>query len=134
MRERDYPQAIALLTRLQRQPQFPERHTVQELLGLSRERAGQLAHAKAEYEEYLRRYPETDAAPRVRQRLRILRAASLDGKNGTGLDEDEQGWRFSGGASQLYRRDSTETDITDNTTLNTVSQNAVYNDVDMLAR
>ena len=31
-----------------------------------RERAGQLAHAKAEYEEYLRRYPDGAAAARVR--------------------------------------------------------------------
>jgi len=52
---RDYTKAVALLTKLQRQPEFPDRARAQELLGLARERSGQLAHAKAEYEEYLRR-------------------------------------------------------------------------------
>ncbi|MBV9725447.1 MAG: SPOR domain-containing protein, partial [Gammaproteobacteria bacterium] len=57
MAAHNYPEAIALLTKLQRQPEFPERARAQELLGLARERSGELAHAKAEYEEYLRRYP-----------------------------------------------------------------------------
>src|SRR5881227_2553095 len=58
---RDYPKAIALLTKLQRQAEFPDRAHAQELLGLARERSGQLAHAKAEYEEYLRGYPHGEA-------------------------------------------------------------------------
>ena len=57
MNARDYPKAVVVLTKLQRQPEFPQRAQMQELLGLARERSGQLAHAKAEYEEYLRRYP-----------------------------------------------------------------------------
>lgn len=32
------------------------------MLGLARERNGQLAHAKAEYEEYLREYPNGEGA------------------------------------------------------------------------
>jgi tetratricopeptide (TPR) repeat protein len=75
MSARDYPKAIGLLTKLQRQPEFPDRSKAQELLGLARERSGQLAHAKAEYEEYLRRYPQGEAAERVAFRLKILRAA-----------------------------------------------------------
>jgi len=55
----DYPKAIAILTKLQRQPEFPDRARAQEMLGLARERSGQLAHAKAEYEEYLRQ-PQPD--------------------------------------------------------------------------
>jgi hypothetical protein len=43
-----------------------------ELLGLARERNGQLAHAQAEYEAYLARYPEGEGADRVRQRLSVL--------------------------------------------------------------
>lgn len=41
----------------------------QEMLGLARERAGQLAHAKAEYETYLKLYPKGEDALRVRGRL-----------------------------------------------------------------
>ena len=46
--------------------------SAQELLGLSREKAGQLAHAKAEYEIFLQKYPNDPAAERVRQRLSVL--------------------------------------------------------------
>ena len=60
-------EAVDLLTRLLRQPEYPARADAQELIGLVRERAGQLAQAKAEYEEYLRRYPD-GAGPRPRAR------------------------------------------------------------------
>ncbi|HLK71135.1 MAG TPA: SPOR domain-containing protein, partial [Steroidobacteraceae bacterium] len=70
-----YPQAVELLTRLLRQPEYPGRAEAQELIGLVRERAGQLAHAKAEDQEYLRRYPDGPAAARVRARLLALLTA-----------------------------------------------------------
>ncbi len=46
-----------------------------ELLGLARERNGQAAHARAEYEEYLELYPEGEGTGRVRQRLQALMTA-----------------------------------------------------------
>ncbi|MGE0115480.1 MAG: SPOR domain-containing protein [Steroidobacteraceae bacterium] len=139
---RDYAKSIALLTKLQRQPEFPERAQAQELLGLARERAGQLAHAKAEYEEYLRRYPKGDAAERVALRLRILRAASLPGRSGGGGGGADTGWKFSGGFAQLYRYDgshiasstNSSTDPTQNNSSQSTAQNGLYNDVDFLAR
>ncbi len=68
----DNPAAVRLLTRLIEYPEHPRRAEAQELLGLARERNGQLAHAKAEYEEYLRRYPDGPAVGRVAQRLSAL--------------------------------------------------------------
>jgi len=132
MRARDYPKAVQILTKLQRQPEFPERAEVQELLGLARERSGEVAQAKAEYEEYLQRYPKGAAADRIRTRLRILRAASAAGRNG-GLDlgaEADHGWKISGGASQLYRRDSFGTDFNGPLT-STIVQNAIFTDADL---
>ncbi|MGE3891602.1 MAG: SPOR domain-containing protein [Steroidobacteraceae bacterium] len=138
--KRDYAQTITLLTKLQRQPEFPERAQVQELLGLARERAGQLAHAKAEYEEYLRRYPKGEAAERVALRLRILRAASLNERTESG-GSPETGWKLSGGIAQLYRYDGSRIASTnsDSTVQNadsqtTDAQNGLYNDIDVLAR
>jgi hypothetical protein len=96
MSQKDYPRAIELLTKLTRQPEFDGRARAQEMLGLARERSGQLAHAKAEYEEYLRRYPDGDAAGRIRSRLRVLSSASRVGKNGGlfgGDDDGEGSWR-----------------------------------------
>jgi tetratricopeptide (TPR) repeat protein len=132
MRARDYPQAVQILTKLQRQPEFPERAEVQEMLGLARERAGEVAQAKAEYEEYLRRYPKGPAADRIRTRLRILRAASVVGRSGSldNTEEADHGWKVSGGASQLFRRDSYGTDL-NGPLLSTVVEDAVFTDADL---
>jgi hypothetical protein len=132
MKARDYPTAVQVLTKLQRQPEFPERADVQEMLGLARERSGEIAHAKAEYEEYLRQYPKGPAADRIRNRLRILRAASAAGRNGS-LDmsgQADHGWKVSGGAEQLYRRDSYGTDF-NGPLFSTLVQNAIFTDADL---
>jgi Outer membrane lipoprotein/SPOR domain len=139
LRAHQYPEAIEMLTKLQRQPEFPQRAAAQELLGLARERAGEIAHAKAEYEEYLRRYPKGPAADRVRTRLRILRAATAPERSGGGDSATEagHGWNVSGGATQLYRRDTFETSL--GGTLPTkqpsrVVENAIFTDTDVFAR
>ncbi len=146
MSSRDYPNAIALLTKLQRQPEFPQRSLVQELLGLARERSGQLAHAKAEYEEYLRRYPQGEAAERITLRLRILRAASAKSQAGGSGSEAQGRWQLTGGFAQLFRYDGTQVD--NNTpagnvppgstpipnSVQSTTQDALFNDVDVLAR
>ena len=138
---RDYTKAVALLTKLQRQPEFPDRARAQELLGLARERSGQLAHAKAEYEEYLRRYPKGEAAERVAFRLRTLRAAEAKARTGRDANGDTQGWQVSGGVAQMARYDGSR--ITNGApppnsqpvpAAPTITQNALFNDVDLLAR
>ncbi|HKC16776.1 MAG TPA: SPOR domain-containing protein [Steroidobacteraceae bacterium] len=142
MTARDYTKAIAALTKLQRQPEFPERAAMQELLGLARERSGQLAHAKAEYEEYLRRYPAGEAADRITRRLATLRAASLAARTGTGGGgAAATGWTVNGGFAQMYRNDGTTVSNTANGATGVVpnnsqtqQQNALYTDVDLLAR
>ena len=143
MTARDYPKAIGLLTKLQRQPEFPQRAPMQELLGLARERSGQLAHAKAEYEEYLRRYPNGEAAERITRRLQVLRAASTQARTGTGGGaRAATGWTVSGGFGQTYRYDGTNVNNTTSTAnalavpvaSQTQSSNGLYNDLDVLAR
>ncbi len=144
MAAHDYPAAIRILTKLQRQPEFPERAPAQELLGLARERSGQLAHAKAEYEEYLRRYPKGEAAERVALRLRILRAATQNAQAAAQPGKSEGRWQLTGGVAQLFRYYGTRvnnttgavppgTTITPNTT-QTTSENELFNNVDLLAR
>ena len=133
-RRKDYATAIPLLTRLMEQPEFPERAAALELLGLARERSGQLAHAEAEYEEYLRRYPQGEAAERTRKRLRALAfATSPASARARAAAAAESPWRIYGGVSQIYRRDQTGFDngvsSSDRTT-----QDAVLNDVAFSAR
>lgn len=138
---RDYPRAITLLTRLQRQPEFPERAAAQELLGLARERSGQLAHAKAEYEEYLRRYPKGEAAERISFRLRILREAEAKARTGRLVAGEAGGWHVSGGFAQLGRYDGTRVsngapppNTVPLATQDQTHENALFTDVDLLAR
>jgi tetratricopeptide (TPR) repeat protein len=131
---KDYAGAIPILTKLLEQPEFPRRAEAQELMGLSRERSRQIAHAKAEYEEYLRRYPDGRAVKRVRERLRALAlAARASRTGGGGGEDDEKAWKFFGGVSQLYRRDDTQIDNGVQST-NITSLNALLSDVDLVAR
>jgi hypothetical protein len=139
LRTRQFPEAIEMFTKLQRQPEFSERAAAQEMLGLARERAGEIAQAKAEYEEYLRRYPNGPAADRVRTRLRILRSASAPERS-AGLDsatEASHGWNVSGGATQIYRRDTFESSLAGalpTTQPTMVVENAIFTDADVFAR
>jgi len=133
-RKKDYSTAIPLLTKLLEQPEFPERAEAQELIGLARERSKQIAHAKAEYEEYLRRYPEGPAANRVRQRLQALSLAARKSVPGlASADESTSPWRIYGGFSQIYRRDASELQNSVVTT-NTTTQNVLLNDLALVAR
>ena len=139
LRARHYSEAVEMLTKLQRQPEFPERAEVQELLGLARERAGEIAHAKAEYEEYLRRYPKGPAADRVRTRLRILRAATGTSRGGglDGFGGQGRGWNISGGVTQIYTVDSFDYSLAGPLASNPpakVIENAIFTDADVFAR
>ena len=126
-----YPEAVDLLTRLLRQPEYPARADAQELLGLARERAGQLAQAKAEYREYLQQYPQGAGAARVRARLQALAQASLQatsaGEFGTAAQNH---WTFAGSAavSYQYGKDQTVSSGT-TTTTNSVNSALVYGDL-----
>jgi len=126
-----YPEAVDLLSRLLRQPEYPARADAQELLGLVRERAGQMAQAKAEYQEYLRRYPSGPAAARIRGRLQTLAAASLDATS-TGDFGAATGnrWTMAGSAAITYQYGKDQV-VSNGTTTTTNSLNAalVYGDL-----
>ena len=84
-----------------------------ELLGVVRERRGQAAHAAAEYEKYLKRYPEGEGSERVRQRLLVLTTASSDVPESLEevrktVREESTPMDLNGGLSQFYRKTSDE--------------------------
>ncbi|MEZ4282811.1 MAG: hypothetical protein R3F21_24700 [Myxococcota bacterium] len=80
VRDGDLDLAIALLTRVLELPEseasIEARMDARELVGVTHERRGQMAHAAAEYEAYLAEHPDGPAATRVRQRLEAIRSAS----------------------------------------------------------
>ncbi len=115
--------AVQLLTNAVQKPENPNTPRALELLGLTRERKGQGAHARAEYDEYLRRYPTGEGADRVRQRLAALDSASPTSQLGSPLREArglggnaKWHWGLRGSFSQFYFRDQGRT-----STLNTNS-------------
>ncbi|HSG77022.1 MAG TPA: hypothetical protein VLA30_12910 [Burkholderiales bacterium] len=66
--------AIDSLNKLLMLPPNSLSRDAQELMGFARERAGEVAKARAEYELYLKLYPEGAGAARVRERLAALAA------------------------------------------------------------
>ena len=135
IKRRKFPQAIELLTKLLRQPEYADRQLAQELLGLTQQRAGHLALAKAVYEEYLQRYPDGLAAPRIRNRLRTLAAAGR-GARSTGEfggGDRELGWSMAGAASVLYQNGQDHIDV-GGTSTDRTSLNVLLTDADVLAR
>lgn len=114
MTAKDYRRAVQLYTKVLQYNDAPTRQQAQELLGLARERSGQLAHAKAEYETYLGLYPKGEGADRVRQRLAgLLTARSKPQEKLRRTDkEKEDKWQtqVTGGFSQFYSYDESAVD------------------------
>jgi hypothetical protein len=74
-------------------------------MGLVRERAGDLAHAKAEYQEYLRRYPDGPGAERVRTRLGLLATAGMPAPSAGefGGPQAPSRWTIAGSTALTYQ-------------------------------
>ncbi len=135
----DYRRAIQIYTKLLEFPDEETRREAQELLGLARERNGQLAHAKAEYESYLQLYPEGEGAERVRQRLSGLLTARAVPKEKLRKAKEKTGWlkELYGSLSQFYDRNSSSTEITGTTvdiSTTTVDRSTLRSDLDVNAR
>ena len=133
MAKKDYSHAIALYTKILEHPNHPYRQDAQEYLGLARERNGQLAQAKAEYEAYLKIYPKGEGADRVRQRLSGLLTAKAPARKElpkAAHHKDASPWNVRGGFSQFYRRDVSTIDGFGTT----VNQSALYSNLDVMAQ
>ncbi|WP_238542247.1 hypothetical protein [Sphingomonas sp. PAMC 26621] len=72
IRSGDPTRAWALLEPLAAAPGNPHTPRACELIGMLRERAGGQEDARHIYQDYLRRFPQDEGAPRVRQRLAAL--------------------------------------------------------------
>jgi len=130
--------AIQIYTKVLQQSPNEHQQDAQEYLALARERNGQLAHAKAEYQRYLSVYPEGDGADRVQQRLAALLAtagpdapqSAATGSYNSARRGTAAVWKVRTFASQFYRRDVNQTDNQDDI----VSQSSVYSDLSIDAR
>jgi tetratricopeptide (TPR) repeat protein len=104
----EYAKAIRMLEAILEESDNPFDKEARELLGLARERNGQIAHAKAEYRTYLELYPEGEDAKRVNQRLLGLVTATQTPHEPLRKEKERAvrvEWETYGSLSQNYRRD-----------------------------
>lgn len=149
--------AIQLLTKILKYPENQYSAEAQELLGLARQKNGQLAEARAEYEDYLRRYPAGEQSERVRQRLAGIETANgepnapLHMPNGQPVGSLPSGkfapshettWTLVGSASAFYIRDDSFNSVRDPSAApdpnadpdsHRVHQNEILSSLDMTA-
>jgi hypothetical protein len=130
---KNYHRAIAIYTDIAEYPLQPYQENALELLGMTYERKGQLAHAKRSYQRYLEAYPESDATARVKQRLAGLVTANLQDREklySSQPADDSQPWDIFGSFSQYYHEDVSETDESESRTIDS----SLSSDLDLNAR
>jgi hypothetical protein len=119
LRRNNTKEAIRLFTKVLGYPENPYSAEAEELLGLAYQKSGRFEKAKAEYEDYLRRYPGSEQNERVRQRLAGVITATGDPSAplrapmgqpatvpiGRFAPVHDTVWTLVGGASTFYIRD-----------------------------
>lgn len=96
----DYPKAVNRLNRILGLPGNSQTESVQALMGEVREKNGEIAKARAEYELYLKLYPNGAEAPRIKQRLAGLPAAdTVRRQSRIARDEKPAEWMIYGSVS-----------------------------------
>lgn len=123
-----FSEAIALLKKVLKYPENQFSPEAQELLGVAKQKAGQTDAARAEFDDYLLRYPNNEGSARVQQRLGSLQGAPsaaperLRGSNLPALVEagaakkehkDENRWFASGSVSNYYIKDDSTNTVKD---------------------
>lgn len=119
----DAVKATQVFNKLLKLPPNEYSQEAQELVGVAREKSGEISKAKAEYQLYLKLYPEGEGAVRVKQRLAALESIKVEAKQDQPKPKAKKGVKeihqdtvtgsvsqyFYGGASQtkstLYRVD-----------------------------
>jgi tetratricopeptide (TPR) repeat protein len=144
MTEDNYSRAVQIYTKILGMAEGDMKKQAQEYLGLARERNGQSAHGKAEYEKYLKEYPEGPDAERVRQRLAGLVTAAKKPKEQIEevkrpmkiVEKPKWQMRYYGNVSQFFSRNQTfledgetqvnRNDLDTNLDLNSISASEDY--------
>lgn len=138
---KEISRAVQIYTKVLRVPGHDRQPEAQEYLALAREKNGQVAHAKAEYQRYLALYSQEEGASRVSQRLAALLATdrktpvlvterAIPGQRTASRSTRGENWRVQTFFSQYYRRDVNQPNDLDEI----VSQSALYSDVNLDVR
>lgn len=100
----DYPKAINRLNRILSLPQNDRTMSAQALIGEAREKNGEIAKARAEYDLYLKLYPNSPEAPKIKQRLATLPAVSTIRRPTARVVRDDKPaeWTVNGSLSSFF--------------------------------
>jgi tetratricopeptide (TPR) repeat protein len=132
-KKKNYSSAIRYLKAIISAGEHKSSREALELLGLSRQRKGQLTHAADIYEKYLKLYPEGEDSDRVRQRLAgLLTASSAPRKKISMATEEKDEIRTYGSVSQYYRTNWASNDAV--SSLQTLSQLISFVDLTTMRR
>ena len=144
-----YDKAIVALNRSLNLPPNAYSQEAQELVGVARERSGDPAKALVEYQLYLKLYPDTPGAARVREHLATMSAPllPLGGALPPEAIAGQPAFSYWGSASQYYYGGQSQattvrtviTPATNATTLDTakltgIDQSQLVNNIDVTAR
>ena len=131
-KRKNYSQAIRYFTAIISAGENKHSREALELLGLSRQRKGQNAHAAAAYKQYLEKYPTSEGAIRVKQRLSGLMTATQAPRDKIHMEDEQQEQKGQmttyGSFSQYYRKDIAESDDIDGS-ITTLSQLITFIDL-----
>lgn len=109
MDTKEYMRAILIYTKLLDSTDIKVREFSQFQLATAQEYKGHLAHARAEYKNYLKTYPGGENADQARQRLNALMSDRPGGLGSVGdvPGKDDSQWAhdYYGGISVYYERD-----------------------------
>lgn len=137
----DYEKAVEIFNVLLNLPPNKQSQEAQELVGVARERNGEIEKSRAEYEHYLRSFPDGAGAVRVQQRLgalaeaRSLAAQERAGKKTKKIDQVQ----VYGSIYEYYYGGYSQTSITDkvsntSTKFNNQDQSLLQSAFDVTAR
>lgn len=142
----DYDAAIALLNRILNLPPNDASQDAQELIGQVREALGSTDRARAEYQLYLKLYPDSEGAARVRERLAALDLPEAEAVAGGGEPRPHQTMTWGSVSSYYYGGNSrirtdniiitpaTNATVIDTQTLSQVDQSSLVTNIDANAR
>lgn len=140
----NFDAAVVALNRLLNLPPNPWSQEAQELIGVARQQLGELAKAKAEFDLYLKLYPEGAGAQRVRERVAALAALPLAERGPAARPPLTTYWGsissyYYGGQSRTQTTTTVVTPATGATTIDTASlsgidQSQLVTNVDLTGR
>lgn len=109
----DYVKTINRLNRILGLPANSQTEPAQALIGEAREQNGEIAKARAEYELFLKLYPASTEAPRLKQRLAGLPSVDVVRRQGAKRpvrDDKPAEWQVTGSVSSYFFTGRSQTD------------------------